>query len=144
AWLSIVGRLRPGVSEAQARSALRAFSPSIVAEVMPHDEPPRYRGQFLARLLDVYPAARGISDLRTQFSEPLQVLMGMVALVLLVACANVANLLLARAAARQREISIRLALGASRARLLRQLLTESMLVAFAGAAAGFVLARWSA
>ena len=88
------------------------------------------------------PAVKGLNGLRRQFSEPLLIVMGIVALVLLIGCANVANLLLARASARQNEMSVRLAIGASRGRLIRQLLTEGAVLVFLGAVAGLVTARW--
>lgn len=141
-WLQIIGRLRPGVTLSQAQvqttTLLRQYLPTALGNSIP---PAYYKMTQRARV-DLTSCAAGISHLRTRYSTPLHLLMGMVGLILLLACINIANLLLARAAIRNREMSLRVALGASRLRMVRQLLTESLLLAAAGGVLGLLLARW--
>jgi predicted permease len=136
-WLRVMGRLQPGSSLKQAQESVNLRLTALRAEG-------GGIGQSLRQVSEIAiePGSRGLPDTRTKFSQQLRILMAVVAVVLMIACANVANLLLVRGAARSRETAVRLAIGAGRGRLVRQFLTESLLLGFLGGAAGLLFAGW--
>jgi predicted permease len=145
-FLNVFARLKPGVVVASAAAAMNVLYHSLSIEELGHLQKTldqRGRERYVAQNLDLRPAAQGVNLLRGQWETALVSLMAMVGLVLLIACANVANLLLARAAGRKKEVAIRLALGATRWAIVRQLLVESTLLALAGGAAGLAVASWT-
>jgi predicted permease len=145
-WLTVFGRLKPTVPREQANAKSRVLFAALLDDLLQELKRPRDSrlGKMLAATrLDLLPAAQGVNELKREFESALLALMGMVALVLLIACANVAGLVTARAASRQKEIAVRLALGASRASLVRQLLVESVLLSLVGGFLGLLLVSWT-
>ncbi len=143
-WLRVIARPKPGVSAGQSQARLRTLAPLVFEATVPPNWKADDQQEYRKRSFDTLAAANGLSSIRKQYQEALMVLMVIVGVVLLIACANVANLLLARSSARQKEIAIRIALGSGRWRLVRQLLTESVVLSIAGAALGILFAQWSA
>jgi putative ABC transport system permease protein len=140
-WLSVIGRLDPRWSVQQVAAHLGATSPGIFASTLRADYPPESVKDYLAMKLTAEPSAAGVSMLRETYSDPLRFLLGIAGLVLLITCANLASLMLARTSARERDMAVRLAIGAGRWRLIRLVLGESLLLSIAGALAGVALAQ---
>src|SRR5258705_12063366 len=138
--MHLIGRLKPGVSKEQATSDVNVLYQQIIRAFPQADLNPRNIANLSKAHVVLTPIATGLSSLRNRFSDPLKILMGVTTLVLLIACANIANLLLARSTTRAREFAGRQALGAGRMRLVRQLLTESLLLAVVGGVLGVGLA----
>lgn len=140
-WLSVIGRMDPSWSIQQLATRLKAASPGIFASTLRADYPTESVKDYLAMQLTAEPAAGGVSMLRKMYSDPLHFLLGIAGLVLLITCANLASLMLARTTARERDMAVRLAIGAGRWRLIRLVLGESLLLSIAGALAGAALAQ---
>lgn len=146
-WVQVFARLKPGVTRGEAKASLAPIFHRILEMEVQQKEfahaSPYDRQQFLKMSLDLLPGGTGQNDVEQFIKAPLWAMMAMVGLVLLIACANVANLIIARSASRQKEIAVRLALGAGRSRIIRQLLIESALLSVAGALCGLLLAAWT-
>jgi predicted permease len=140
-WLASLGRLKPGWTIERATAQLQAVSPAIFEATLPTDYNPDNTKHFLAFRLGAFSADSGVSELRKDYEQPLWLLLALAALVLIIASTNLANLMLARASAREKEMGMRMAVGASRGRLIRQLLAESLLLAAVGAVLGALLAH---
>ena len=141
-FLDIMGRLKPRWTVERAQAQLEAVSPGIFQATVPPRYNPATAKDYLAFKFTARPAATGVSGVRSEYETQLWILLGATGLVLLITCANLANMMLARATAREREIAIRLAIGASRGRIIRQMLSESLLLASLGALGGAILSAW--
>jgi len=141
-WLRVMGRLKPDSTLTQAAAYLKTFGPAIIEATLPVGYGAQTVESYRKFRLSAFPAGTGVSQLRQAYERSLWLLLGISGLVLVIACVNLANLTLARASARAREFAVRLAVGASRWRLIRQLMTESLLLAGAGALTGACLARF--
>ena len=143
-WMRVIARLKPGQTIDSAVAALRGVQPQMRQATLPTNYRPQDLPNYLKDPFNLRAAANGPASLGRQYRQPLFVIMGVVALVLLIACFNIANLLLARANARRHELSVRVALGASRLRIARQMLAESALLSAGGTVLGLLIARWGA
>ncbi|HEY7304453.1 MAG TPA: ABC transporter permease [Bryobacteraceae bacterium] len=139
-WLNVMGRLKTGWSLPKAAAHLSTISSGVFAASLPSTYPRASVGNYLGMKLTAVQAATGVSGLRAQYSTPLLMLLAIASLVLLITCANLANLMLARASVRQREIAVRMSIGASRGRVIRQLMTENLCIAAFGAGLGLLVA----
>ena len=142
-WLNLMGRLKDGMTLEQADAALQTIWPAVLEATTNTNMPAGRRARYLGRKTSLESARTGFSSVQLRFADALWLLMALVGLLLAIACASVANLLLARGVARRREIAVRLAIGAKRARIFRQLLTESLVLTHVGAAIGLLLASWA-
>jgi len=140
-WLNVMGRLKPRSTREKANAQLAVISRGIFQAALPSNYPAENVKDYLKFKLEAVPAGSGVSWLRSQYSDSLSLLLGTAGLVLLIACANLANLMLARATMREHEFTVRFAIGASRTRLIRHLMTESLLLALLGGALGLFLAE---
>jgi putative ABC transport system permease protein len=140
-WISMMGRLKPGWNLEKAKAHFQTLSPGVMQASLPLDYKADLAKRYLANKLNITDGGAGVSQLRQRYERPLNILLAITGLVLLIACANLANLLLARASIREREVAVRLAIGASRGRLIVQFLAESMVLAVGGAVFGALIAQ---
>jgi predicted permease len=142
-WLRVVGRMKPGVSVAQAAERTTELFRQVVREDVGSAIAPEVEAEISKKTIEIAPFGKGFSFLRARYERPLILLAVVVGLVLVIACANVGNLFMARASERHREVALRLAVGSSRKRMLRQLLTESLMLSLLGGAVGLIVASWA-